>query len=131
MLQNPKDRTRFEKLIRMMDSDNDGEALTALRAAQRMVHPARLFDVMAGKQEPPKQESTKSRHKPNTRCADYHDLQEMIDELLNYGEERSRPFIRDLDAWLVDYGDLTEKQRAALFRIYDAMTRKAERAGWA
>lgn len=105
------DRERLAKLLGMIGSDHDGEALSAARMADRLVQEARLtwHEVL---------------HVEYRELEIVPDISEDLRMVLGLQQYRSsiteweRGFLDTVEVWLRRGWNLTEKQRVVLDRIW-------------
>lgn len=109
------DKSKIVKLLSLTQSDNDSEALTAIRMANKILKSNEItWDKFMG-QEPP------SYQTHNTWGA-YHGVSEKIDYILNNSPVWFDPsFIRSLHVQLKLRGRLSPKQIQALDKIYSKL----------
>ena len=110
----PLDRSRLAKLLGLIGSEHDGEALTAARAADRLVRGAALtwFDIVT------------PQHSTTASASDDEIIRSCLgsSELLNDWEAR---FVRSVRS---QGYRMTPRQRATLERIADRVCRQARAA---
>lgn len=113
---------KIVKLLNLTRSDNDNEALLAIRRANAIVNKANSsWDVLLAAREesrgydppPPRRPPP-----PPPRKKEFPPVETMLSVCLRQVKGQARGFIESLAIALDDYGSLTEKQESALRKFY-------------
>lgn len=122
------DRAKLVKLLNLSTSDNDAEALSALRHANllikregfswdEIVHPKKPKIPHKVRHNGDSGQTSNTGLRPET---EYPPIDEMIEECLDEIENESgREFLESLYSFYEARGYLTQKQSAALKKFYD------------
>jgi type II secretory pathway pseudopilin PulG len=115
------DKEKLVKLLMMTTSDNDSEALVALRMANRLLQSAKLSWIDLFTTDDPATSNTPTPPEPKTA---QELMNEYIEEMFAFVRRQVAPtssfhdFIDSLADYYEEHGALTEKQFAALERAY-------------
>lgn len=115
-----KDFVMVRKLLMLSQSDQDGEALGAIRAARKILEKYNL-----NWEEFLKKIIQAAKPAPSAGTPELDTIGDILDFVLHHS--RGRPhfdFITSLDDSYNDYGSLTEKQEAALMKFYRNLKRR-------
>lgn len=108
-------RERLEKLLWLTQSDNDHEALSSIRAVNKMIKDHNLTWSEVFKFE--------IQEKIIYRPLDVDsETKEMLDFCLQNAGYANQDFIHSLSEGHKKYGNLTFKQKIALRRVYEKLT---------
>jgi hypothetical protein len=126
-----KDFQRLRKLMQMTTSENDGEALNAVRAANKIIAGANVdwnrffdrtvrIDIEVTPENKGRHDATHTASDENNDIASAFRSIDRSDQVL--GERRAET-VESLRKWYDEKGFLTEKQKGLLFTIEDEVTR--------
>lgn len=106
------DKSKITKLLALSQSDNDNEALAAIRMANKLLRANNLtWETFMGQEIP--------KHDTGPAWAHYHGVSEKIDYILqNHPSWFNPDFIMSLKLQLRSRGKLSQKQLDALNKIY-------------
>lgn len=118
-------REKICKLLMLSTSDNDPEALSAIRMANKLMKNSGLTWLVFIDIEPPR-----SKHQPEPETAFVVD-EEDVYSIIDYIREHAWPnfdfsFVDSVEKNFDEYGKLTYRQQKALKNVLDSIKNKEE-----